>query len=255
MDTPMVVETGNNGFGGFGGAGWMGALGGLILGSMWGGNGWWGGNNRGAGQAAADVTLASGIQNLSNQAQQNAISTLQSANGVAMQVANSAADTTQAINQNTISALQSNAGLSQQLCCSTGRLSQEIDATGDQTVAAINQANIQSMQNTQLMADRLCGVNQNISSQGYETRLLAQQLASQLQAQHADLKATIQNENCQDRELMREIAAQAVRDKLAETEAALQAKTAEINLTNQLSNQTLYLISQLKTTTTTAAGA
>jgi len=240
MSLPTIVE-GNGGFGGAGmGAGF---IGGLVLGSIWNGNGFGGWGNR-AGQVGADVALQGGIQNLSNQVQQNAISQLQSAAGV-----------TAGITQNTIAGMQGDAALGQQLCCATGRLSQEIDNTGDQATAAINAANIQSLQNTQQISNGLANLGQAITSQGFENRLQAQSLAAQLQSQHAALSAQIASENCADRELMREIASQAVRDKLAESQAENAALKAQINLQSQLSSQTLYLIDQLKTTTTAAAGA
>lgn len=243
MQLPTIMETGS-GFGGMG-AGLGGLIGGLVLGSIWGGNGWggWGGTGR-AMQAGADVALAGAVQNVGNQVQQGTISQLQSANGIQ-----------QAINGNTIAGLQGQGALQQQICCASGRLSQEIDSTGDQTVAAINQANIQSMQNAQLMADRLCATNGNIAAQGYENRIQAQAIANQLQNQHADLKATIIEQGCQDRETMRAIADQQIRDKLNECQNELAAQRAQNNLTAQLQNQTLYLISQLKTTTTPTAGA
>lgn len=235
MNLPTMIETG--GFGGMG-AGLGGLIGGLVLGSIWGGNGWggFGGGGR-AMQAGADVALANQMEHVSDQVQQAAISNLQSANGTQMQIANSAAGVTAGINQNTIANLQGFAGVGQQLCCATGRLSQEIDTAGDQTVAAVNMANM------------------NISAQGYENRIQAQAIANQLQSQHADLKATIIEQGCQDRETMRQIADQQVRDKLNECQNELAAQRAQNNLTAQLQNQTLYLISQLKTTTTPTAGA
>lgn len=237
MSLPTIMETGG-GFGGMG-AGLGGLIGGLVLGSIWGGGygfGGFGGGGR-AMQAGADVALAGAVQNVSNQVQEGTISALQSANGTQMQIANSAAGVTAGINQNTIANLQGFAGMGQQLCCATGRLSQEIDTAGDQTVAAVNMA------------------NQNISAQGYENRIQAQAIANQLQNQHADLKATIIEQGCQDRETMRQIADQQVRDKLNECQNELAAQRAQNNLTAQLQNQTLYLISQLKTTTTPTAGA
>ena len=235
MNLPTMIETG--GFGGMG-AGLGGLIGGLVLGSIWGGNGFggWGGGGR-AMQAGADVALANQMEHVSDQIQQAAISNLQSANGTQMQIANSAAGVTAGVTQNTIANLQGFAGVGQQMCCATGRLSQEIDQAGDQTVAAVNMA------------------NQNISAQGYENRIQAQAIANQLQNQHADLKATIIEQGCQDRETMRQIADQAVRDKLNECQNELAAQRAQNNLTAQLQNQTLYLISQLKTTTTPTAGA
>ena len=239
VQLPTVVE--NGGYGGFGGMGLgTGFIGGLVLGSIWnGGFGGWGNNRNG--QIGADVMLQNGIQNLNNQVQNGVVSQLQSAAGI-----------TAAVNQNTLSTLQGDAGIAQQVCNLTGRLSQEIDTTGDQAVAAINATNIQSMNNTAMLGEKLCGINNNITSQGYENRLQAQSLAAQLQQQHAALSAQIAQENCADRELMREIASQNVRDKLAEEQAKNAALTAQINLSNQLQAQTLYLINQLKPATATA---
>lgn len=214
---PTIVD---GGFGGMNGAG-MGAgfIGGLVLGSLWNGNGF-GFGNRGA-QVGADVALANSIQHVSDQVSQGTISQLQSANTL----------------QNTIS--QGNFGLAQQ-----------IDNTGDQTTAAINNAAMQAMQTAQGTNDRLCAINNNITTQGFENRLQNQALAAQLQQQHAELSRQIYEENCKDRELAREIQTQNIRDQLAQAQAQNAALTAQINLTNQLSAQTAYLIDRLQTTTT-----
>ena len=236
-DTPMIID--GAGFGGMGSGAGMGAgfIGGLVLGSLWGNGGFgWGGNGR-AGQVGADVAIANSIEHVSDQVTQGNISQLQSANSLGMQIAGAAAGVTAGITQNTIAGLQSVSGISDKICCSTGRLSQEIDAAGDQTVAAINAANM------------------NILGQGYESRLQSQALAAQLANQHADLSRQIFQEGCANRELQREIASQAVRDKLAETQAKVASLEAQINLTNQLTAQTAYLIDRLTPTTTTAAGA
>ena len=286
MSMPTIIETGKNCENGncWGGNAW-GAGAGAFIGSLFGNGGWGGwGNGRNAGQVGADVALQTGLQNLSDQVHNNGLSLLQSANGVQqsvssaaqgitggiyqnalsnlqgqngiqMQVANTGAGITAGMGQQTISNLQGFAGVGQQICCATGRLSQEIDHAGDGITAAVTDSRIQSMQNAQLMADRLCCLNQNVTNQGYEGRLQNQNLAAQLAAQHADLKATIQQENCQDRELMRQIADQQVRDRLVECQNELAAQKAQNNLTGQLQSQTLYLISQLKPATTTAAGA
>ena len=62
-------------------------------------------------------------------------------------------------------------------------------------------------------------------------------------------------ENCADRELMREIAAQQVRDKLAEAQAKIVQLETQNYVQQSNSQQTLYLVDQLKPATTTAAGA
>lgn len=252
---PMIVETGNgfggaNALGGFGGYGaGAGFVGGLLVGAMlnggwggWGGNGW----NRG-GQAAADVSLANSIEHVSDAVNQGTISQLQSAQGI-----------TNGINQNTIAGLQGTAQLADKMCASTFGLAQQIDQNGDATVAAINQSVVEAMRNAQGVNDRLCCINNNITTQGYEARLQSQALAAQLAQQHSELSRQIYEENCKDRELQREIAAQNVRDQLAQAQAQNAALTAQINLTNQLTAQTAYLVAQLGGTaaaraTTTAA--
>ena len=241
MSLPTIIE--GNGMNGLGG-GFGGLIGGLVLGSLWNGNGF-GFGNRG-GQAAADVSLANAVEHVSDQVNQGTISALQSAN-----------QTQQTINSQTVAGLQSNAQLSDKVAGATFGLAQQIDQTGDQTAAAINQANIQSMQNVQQLSNQLCCINQNITNQGYENRLQAQSLAAQLAQQHAELSRQIFEENCKDRELQREIQTQAIRDQLAQAQAANAALAAQINLTNQLTQQTAYLINRLEpnTVTTTATTA
>jgi len=209
----MTLPTIVEGNNGFGGAGGMGA--GFIGGLVLGSiwNGGWGGwGGNGRGNAVADVGLANAVEHVGDAVNQGTISQLQSSNQLGLQMANTSADVTGAINQGTISQLQSNANLSEKLCC----------------------------------------INNNITTQGYESRLQAQALAAQLQNQHAELSAQIFRENCEDRALMRDIQAQAVRDQLVQSQAQNAALVAQINLTNQLTQQTAYLIDQLKPAATTA---
>ena len=219
-DLPMVVSD-NNGFGGANmGAGF---IGGLVLGSLWNGNGFgFGGNGRGV-NAVADVGLANAIEHVSDQ-----------------------------VNQGTISQLQS---ASQQQLATMGvgaNISNSIGSNARDTQAAINAVNVTSLQNTQQLSNALCNVNQNITNQGYEARLQTQALAAQLADQHASLSRQIFEENCKDRELARELATQSLRDKLAESQAQNASLLAQINLTNQLTAQTAYLVDQLKPAATTA---
>lgn len=219
-DLPMVVSD-NNGFGGANmGAGF---IGGLVLGSLWNGNGFgFGGNGRGV-NAVADVGLANAIEHVSDQ-----------------------------VNQGTISQLQS---ASQQQLATMGasaNIANSIGSNARDTQAAINAVNVTSLQNTQQLSNALCNVNQNITNQGYEARLQTQALAAQLSDQHASLSRQIYEENCKDRELARELATQSLRDKLAESQAQNASLLAQINLTNQLTAQTAYLVDQLKPAATTA---
>lgn len=203
---PTVVDT--NGFGGAGmGAGF---IGGLVLGSLWNGNGFGFGNGRGG--AVADVGLANAIEHVSDQ-----------------------------VNQGTISQLQG-----------AGSINNTINQNARDAQAGLNAVNVTSLQNTQQITNALCNVNQNITNQGYEGRLQTQQLAAQLAEQHSALSRQIFEENCKDRELMREIQTQELREKLTDAQNKNAALEAQINLTNQLTAQTAYLINQLKTTTPTA---
>ena len=236
-DTPMIVETGN-GFNGYNplGTGWAAGLGGLILGTMWGNGGFGGFGGNGAG-----VNLANAVEHVSDQVTQGTISGLQSSQS-----------TQNAINQQTIANMQSVSQLSDKVGGATFGIAQQIDQNGDQVTAAINQSVVEGMRNSQSTNDRLCAINNNITAQGYESRLQNQALAAQLQQQHADLSRQMYEENCKDRELMREIAAQAVRDQLTQAQNTIASQNAQINLTQQLQAQTMYLISQLGTTTSAA---
>ena len=292
IETGKNCDNGNCGWGGNAWGAGAGAFIGSLFGN--GGFGGWGGY-RNAGQVGADVALQTGLQNLSDQVHNNGLTSLQGDNGVQQAVSNAAAGVTGGIYQNALSNLQGQngiqmqvantgaalangqsqqttsnlqgqnaqnvntlqgfAGVGQQLCCLGGKLSQEIDQTGDLINASIQHGTVQGMRNTQQLSDRLCQTNQNILNQGYETRLLGQNLASQLQNQHADLKATIIEQGCQDREVMREIANQQVRDKLAEAQAKIVQLETQNYVNQSNSQQTLYLINQLKPAATATAGA
>jgi len=259
---PTIIKTGSEnpmaaGMNGLGvGSGF---IGGLIIGSMWGGNGWGGwGNNRGAGQAAADATLINGVQNVANQVQNAALNQMQGTNALGLQIANSNANTVAAVNANTVAGLQGQAALQQQICCATNNLGQQIDSTGDLTTAAINAANIQSMQNTQAVMAGLANVGNAVVNQGYQGQLTAKDQALLLTQQHNQIMAAIadstyknEQQHCQDRELMRENATQLLRSELSEKNSKIASLEAQITAYNQ----NLYLISQLKPAATTTAGA
>lgn len=258
-EMPTIVETGKND-NGWGGNAWGAGVGGFI-GSMFGNGGFggWGYGNRGVapGQVGADVALQNGIQNLSNQVQQNGMTQLQAEGATQRQVADTGfaiqggqyqqtIANLQGQNQQNLAMVQGFGNVGQQLCCLGKSIAQDIDQTGDQLNAAIQQNTVQGMQNTRDIGDKLCMTNQNITNQGYQNQLQTKDVLAAMAAQHADIRALIQNENCQDRELMREIATQGVRDKLAETQAELAAQKAQGNLTQQLQNQTLYFMQQMQ---------
>lgn len=218
-EQPMIINDrdNNDGFGGGLGTGLVGGiLGGLLFGGGYGG---WG-NRGGVGVGVGSAYDAGMLQGISNQVTH----------------ANDAAT------QGTIASLQ-NANSTQQF----------IGSKADAVIGAIATANVNTNQTLNNISDKLCCINNNITSQSGQTRELAQGIAMQLQQQHADLKATIIDQGCQDRALMKEIQTQAIRDKLDEVQTQNAALQNQINLTSQLTSQTAYLIQQLKTTTATGA--
>ena len=190
-----MIDMGD-GFGGMsllsGGAGFVG---GLVLGSLWNGNGPWGG--RGNAGVGYDTGAINAIQ--------GQMSALQG------QVANADRDLLlQTSNQNQF----------------TGNL---INSTGDAITNAINSANVANIQaqnaanvsnlqaraaSDMAMQQGFCGVtnavntngaaiNRNIIAQNYENRLQAQQLAAQQQQCCCQVLQKVEQEGCANRELQR----------------------------------------------------
>lgn len=223
MTAELLPVNSNDGFGGLG-SGFMGGLiGGALFGGGLGGFGW--GNRGGVGVGSAyDAGI---LTNMSNQISQGAISNQ-------IQHANDAAVAAQ------MSAIQTNADQNMFV----GNL---INSTGDAITGAINQGTITGLQNTGALQQSLCGINNNITTQGFESRLNAQQLAAQSQYQHCQLSHAIFEEGCKNRELQREIASNQQATQLADAKAQIAALQAQVNLTNQLQAQTAYLIDRLGT--------
>lgn len=153
-----------------------------------------------------------------------------------------------------------------------------VNSTGDAIVGAINSAamntqqgiysntlnQVQSQGATNLALcqgfgginssiDRGVGLlNMNISNQGAESRLQAQQLASQQQSCCCQVLQKIEQEGCASRELQREIQAQNIRDQLAASQAENAALKSQLFATNAMAAQTATIINALKPATTTA---
>ena len=258
-EMPTIIETGkNNNENGWGGNAWGAGVGGFI-GSMFGNGGFggWGYGNRNAGQVGADVALQNGLQNLSNQVQQNGMTQLQAEGQTQRQVADTGfaiqggqyqqtIANLQGQNQQNLAMAQGFGGVGQQLCCLGKSIAQDIDQTGDQINGSIQQNTIQGMQNARDIGDKLCMTNQNITNQGYQNQLQTKDVLAQMAAQHADIRALIQQENCQDRELMREIASQQVRDELAKANAKIAALETKSVCQETNQNQTLYMMNQIQ---------
>ena len=212
------VDT-NNGFGGPAlGAGFGGLIG-SWFGQGMNGNGFGGGNN--------NTYVANQLSAIQSQAVSNGLATQQAVNTAAQ-------TTTEAINSN-----------------------------GRDTNNAIYQSNLTSVQNqgnTNLgianlgkdfmtavmglganLSQALAGINQNITNQGYEARLQAQELANKQQQCCCQLLQKIEQEACANRELQRQIQTEYIAGALADAKS-------KVNILEQ----TQSIVSQLKTTT--AAG-
>lgn len=212
------VDT-NNGLGGPAlGAGFGGLIGSWFGQGM---NGGWSGN----GNWANNTFLANQMSAIQSQAVSNGLATQQAVNSAAQTtteaINSNGRDTNNAIYQSNLANVQGQ-GATQLGIANTGaNLTQGIMALG----ANLTQA--------------LAGINQNITNQGYEARLQAQQLTGVLAAQHAELLKAISDENCKDRELMRQIQTEGI------SSALLDAKS-QVNILKQ----TQDIVNQLKTTTT-----
>lgn len=142
-----------------------------------------------------------------------------------------------------------------------------INSTGDAIIGAVNagardtQAGIfqntltqtQNQAATNLaMSNGFGGLNLNIAHQGAESRLQAQELASQQKDCCCQVLRAIEREGCASRELQREIQTQALRDVLTNTQAENAALKAQLFQTNAMAAQTAAIINALKPTTAAA---
>lgn len=236
----------NNG-GGWGGTALGAGFGGLI--GSWLGNGFGGfGGNRAAAGIGYDTGALNGIQgqlnNLSGQVanadrdllkqtsgQNQFIGNLVNSTGDAIvgAINSTAMNTQQGIYNNTLNAVQSQAATNLAMCQGFGGINSSID----RGVGALNM---------------------NIADQGAQSRLQAQELASQQQSCCCQVLRAIEQEGCANRELQREIQTQALRDVLVTTQNENAALKAQIFQTNAMAAQTNAIISALKPTTATAAG-
>lgn len=222
------------------GSGWGGALGagfGGLIGS-WLGNGGFGGFGGNRAGIGYDTGALNGMQG--------------QLNNISGQIANADRDLLmQTSNQNQF----------------VGNL---INSTGDAIVGAVTAGTLAQTQNQGATNLALCqgfgginsaidrgfgSLNLNVAEQGAQSRLQAQELASQQQACCCQVIRAIETEGCANRELQREIQTQALRDVLANSQAENQALKAQIFSINAMNAQTAAIINALKPATTTAAGA
>lgn len=234
----------NNG-GGWGGTALGAGFGGLI--GSWLGNGGFGGfgGNRAAG-IGYDTGALNGIQgqlnNLSGQVanadrdllmqtsgQNQFIGNLVNSTGDAIVGAINASSqaTQQGIFGNAMSNVQAQAANSLAMCQGFGGINSSIDKG-------------------------IGALNLNIADQGAQSRLQAQELASQQKDCCCQVLRAIEQEGCANRELQREIQTQALRDVLANAQAENAALKSQIFQTNAMAAQTATIINALKPTTTAA---
>ena len=234
------------------GSGWGGTalgagFGGLI--GSWLGNGFGGfGGNRAAAGIGYDTGALNGIQgqlnNLSGQVanadrdllmqtsgQNQFIGNLVNSTGDAIvgAINSTAMNTQQGIYNNTLNAVQSQAATNLAMCQGFGGINSSID----RGVGALNM---------------------NIADQGAQSRLQAQELASQQQSCCCQILRAIEQEGCANRELQREIQYQNTRDQLATKSAEVESLKNQIININAMAAQTSTIINALKPATTTAAG-
>lgn len=234
------------------GSGWGGTalgagFGGLI--GSWLGNGFGGfGGNRAAAGIGYDTGALNGIQgqlnNLSGQvanADRDLLMQTSGQNQFIGNLVNSAGDaivgainstamnTQQGIYNNTLNAVQSQAATNLAMCQGFGGINSSID----RGVGALNM---------------------NIADQGAQSRLQAQELASQQQSCCCQILRAIEQEGCANRELQREIQYQNTRDQLAAKSAEVESLKNQIININAMAAQTSTIINALKPATTTAAG-
>lgn len=242
--THTILEQPNNmGFGGLG----SGFVGGIIGGALFGNGGFGWGGNRGVPAGVGYDTGA--INGMANQL-----------NTISGQIANADRDLLmQTANSNQfVGNLVNNTG--DAIVGSINSNARDIQAgifqntlTQTQNQGATNLAMCQGFGGVSSSIDKGVGVlNSSILEQSFESRLQAQQLASQQQACCCEVKQAIEREGCANRELQREIQYQNKVDELA------QSRSRESTLANQLFTQSVVnnavnsIINALKPATTTA---
>lgn len=205
-NSPMVIGDTSPQFGGLGSG--LGALGGGAIGLVIGSalNGGWGfGGNRGV----ADATMANALEHVSDQVTQGNLAMQQLAS-----------------NQNMF-------------------MGNMLNGIGDAITAAVNQGTITSLSNTQALGDKLCGINHNITVQGYESRLQAQELVNKVQENCNRLSREIFEQGCANRELQRQIQTEAISGALADAKATIASLQEQIMFANSQAAQTAQILAAI----------
>lgn len=230
----ILEQPGNMGFGGLG----SGFIGGMVGGLLFGNGGWgnWGGNRAGVGY---DTGAINGIANQLGNVQ------TQIANAdrdLLMQTANSNQFVGNLVNNTgdaIVSAVNDNARATQ-----AGIFQNTLTQTQNQS--ATNLAMCQGFGGVNTTVSQGVGVlNDNITRQGYESRLQNQELAAAQQRCCCEIKTAVEREGCANRELQREIQYQNKVDELNQSRAREAVLANQIFTTNNNAAQTQALIAAM----------
>ncbi len=135
-------------------------------------------------------------------------------------------------------------------------LSNGISSAYAELTNTLNNNNISNMQNQFATQSSICNlgtnvaqdlnaINQNISSQGYESRLATQNLGTQMGQCCCSLKTAIADEGAKTRELIQNNFIQGLETALADAKGKNTALENQIAFTNSQTAQTQYLLAQL----------
>lgn len=102
------------------------------------------------------------------------------------------------------------------------------------------------------IAQDIAAVNNNISNQGYESRLATQGLGADMAACCCSVKTMVQEEGAKTRELIQNNFISGLQGALADAKCKANSLENQLYFSNSQAAQTQYLLDQLKTT---AAGA
>lgn len=235
--THTILPSGAGGWGGTAlGAGFGGLLGSWLGNGFGGFGGGWNRAGVGVGYDTGAINAIQGqLNNLSGQvanadrdllmqtSQQNQfVGNLVNSTGDAIvgAINSSAMSTQQGIYNNTLNQVQSQGATNLAMCQGFGGINSSIDRG-------------------------VGSLNMNISNQGAQSRLQAQELASQQQQCCCQVLRAIEQEGCANRELQREIQTQALRDVLANSQAENAALKSQIFQTNAMAAQTATLLAAI----------
>ena len=227
----ILEQPGNMGFGGLG----SGFIGGIVGGLLF-GNGGWGGNRAGVGYDTGAINgIANQLGNVQTQianADRDLLMQTSNSNQFVGNLVNNTGDAiVGAINAN---ARDTQAGIFQNTLTQT------------QNQGATNLAMCQGFGGVNTTINQGVGVlNNNITEQGYQSRLQAQQLAAQQQACCCEVKGAIEREGCANRELQREIQYQNKVDELNQSRAREAVLANQIFTSNNNAAQTQALIAAM----------